>query len=228
MVNALANHGYLPRDGKNVSLAVLITGAKDGINLAPDTTLLVGIKALQTSSTGNFLTFHLDDLNKHGSKYLPLSDAFPHREKKKLTKQVIEHDGSLSRQDFASGDNHSFSPEVFHQFISRFPTDGTISIEAAAEARAARLADAKASNPSFDLGADGARFSAIESSLYQVVFGQGTEGHARVEWVRTLFEQERLPVEEGWSRSAKALTTAQILEVQKKIEAVDTTSTSTA
>ena len=83
MVNALANHGYLPRDGKNVSLAVLITGAKHGINLAPDTTLLVGIKALQTSSTGNFLTFHLDDLNKHGSKYLPLSDAFPHKRKKK-------------------------------------------------------------------------------------------------------------------------------------------------
>lgn len=70
MVNALANHGYLPRDGKDISLATLIKGAKEGINLAPDATLLVGLKALQTSSTGNWLSFHLDDLNKHGSAYL--------------------------------------------------------------------------------------------------------------------------------------------------------------
>jgi Peroxidase, family 2 len=67
MVNALANHGYLPRDGKDVSLAALIKGAKEGVNLAPDATLLVGLKALQSSSTGNWLSFHLDDLNKHGS-----------------------------------------------------------------------------------------------------------------------------------------------------------------
>lgn len=68
MVNALANHGYLPRDGQNVSLARLVTGTKAGINLAADATLLVGLKALQTSSTGKFLTFHLDDLAKHGGE----------------------------------------------------------------------------------------------------------------------------------------------------------------
>ena len=68
MVNALANHGYLPRDGQNVSLARLVTGAKAGVNLAADATLLVGFKALQTSSTGKFLTFHLDDLAKHGGE----------------------------------------------------------------------------------------------------------------------------------------------------------------
>lgn len=68
MVNALANHGYLPRDGRDVSLARLISAFKEAINLAPDATLLVGIKALQTSTTGNPFTFHLDDLAKHGGK----------------------------------------------------------------------------------------------------------------------------------------------------------------
>ena len=79
MVNALANHGYLPRDGKDVSLATLIKGAKEGVNLAPDATLLVGLKALQTSSTGHWLSFHLDDLSKHGSAYLSeaLTQSFP-------------------------------------------------------------------------------------------------------------------------------------------------------
>jgi hypothetical protein len=69
MLNALANHGYLPRDGKNISLADLIVGFRDAINLSPDATLIVGLKALQASSTGKLVTLHLDDLAKHGSKY---------------------------------------------------------------------------------------------------------------------------------------------------------------
>ena len=68
MLNALANHGYLPRDGKDVSLADLVNGFKESINLAPEATFLVTVKALQGSSTGNFLTLHLDDLNKHNSR----------------------------------------------------------------------------------------------------------------------------------------------------------------
>jgi len=71
MINALANHGYLARDGKNVSLADLITGFKDAINLAPNATLIVSLKALQASSTGSFLTIHLSDLSKHGGMDLP-------------------------------------------------------------------------------------------------------------------------------------------------------------
>jgi hypothetical protein len=80
MLNALANHGYLPRDGKNISLARLVMACKEGINLAPDATLLVGLKALQTSTTRNPFTFHLTDLAKHGGTYLPTYPfpAIPH------------------------------------------------------------------------------------------------------------------------------------------------------
>jgi hypothetical protein len=82
MINALANHGYLPRDGQNVSLADLIAGFKDAINLAPDATLIVSLKALQASSTGNFLTIHLSDLAKHGgidSLFSPSLPSLTHR-----------------------------------------------------------------------------------------------------------------------------------------------------
>ena len=74
MINALANHGYLPRDGRDVSLSRLVTGCKRAINLAPDAALVVGLKALQASTTGRPLTFHLDDLSKHGGGCSP----FPH------------------------------------------------------------------------------------------------------------------------------------------------------
>lgn len=68
MVNTLANHGYLPRSGLNVSLADLIAGFTAAVNLDPAATTLVGQKALLTSTTGNNATFNLDDLNTHGSE----------------------------------------------------------------------------------------------------------------------------------------------------------------
>lgn len=69
MVNTLANHGYLPHDGLNVSLADLITAFSEAVNLDPAATALVGGKALATSTTGNNLTFNLDDLDTHDSMF---------------------------------------------------------------------------------------------------------------------------------------------------------------
>ncbi|KAK4446746.1 putative aromatic peroxygenase [Podospora aff. communis PSN243] len=198
MINALANHGYLPRDGKNVSLADLITGFKDAINLAPDATLIVGLKALQASSTGNFLTIHLSDLAKHG---------------------VIEHDGSLSRHDIHSGDNHTFAPEVWAVTASQLNTE-TISIPLSAQVRKNRLAAAQSVNPDFHMNKDDIRFSFIETASYQLVFGRGLDGDARTDWVRILFEQERLPFDEGFVRSVTPLGVLDLFAVQKKVEDV--------
>lgn len=57
----------------------------------------------------------------------------------------------------------------------------------------------------------------IESALYMTVFDNGTANGARTEWVRVLFEEERLPYEEGWSRSESQLTTVGILGVVGEI-----------
>ncbi|EFQ36806.1 hypothetical protein CGRA01v4_04244 [Colletotrichum graminicola] len=197
MVNALANHGYLPRNGLNVSLADLITGFTAAVNLDPAATTLVGQKALLTSTTGNNATFNLDDLNTHG---------------------IIEHDGSLSRNDIYFGDNHSFNMTIWESVASYF-TDSTISIPTAAKARVARLQAAAAANPQFNLTADGTQFSFIETALYQSVFGNLDDGNARTDWVRVLFEKERLPFEEGFSRSASPITAAGILSLVNKVAA---------
>jgi hypothetical protein len=68
MLNSLANHGYLPRDGSDISMDVLVAGLKAGVNLGADATKLVGATALKGSTTGNASTFHLTDLYKHGCK----------------------------------------------------------------------------------------------------------------------------------------------------------------
>lgn len=71
MVNTLANHGYLPRNGLNVSMSDLVAGLQNGVNLAEAATRLVGAKALTASTTGNSDTFNLDDLNRHGCMSFP-------------------------------------------------------------------------------------------------------------------------------------------------------------
>ncbi|KAL2129919.1 hypothetical protein VTI74DRAFT_7136 [Chaetomium olivicolor] len=196
MVNALANHGYLPRDGKNVSLSQLVSAFKDAINFEQGAILLVGLKARETSTTGNPLTIHLDDLAKHG---------------------VIEHDGSLSRADVHVGDNKAFSPDIW-EFVASHFTDETISIETAARARKARLARAKETDPQFSMTKTEEWMSLVETCLYLRVFGEGTEGRARREWVRVLFQQERLPFAEGFKRSEKVITLGDLLVLQKKLE----------
>ncbi|KAF6802514.1 hypothetical protein CMUS01_15327 [Colletotrichum musicola] len=197
MVNTLANHGYLPRNGLNVSLADLITGFTAAVNLDPAATTLVGQKALLTSTTGNNATFNLDDLNTHG---------------------IIEHDGSLSRKDTYFGDNHSFDKEIWASVASHF-TESTISIPTAAKARAARLQAAAAANPDFSLDANGVQFSFIETALYLSIFGNLVDGNANTEWVKVLFEQERLPFQEGFARSETPVTAAGILGLVSKVAA---------
>ena len=75
MVNSLANHGYLPRDGLNISMEQLVAGFTAGVNLAADATELVGRQALKASTTGRNDTFDLDDLSRHGCKLLHVLPA---------------------------------------------------------------------------------------------------------------------------------------------------------
>ncbi len=66
MLNTLANHGFLPRSGLNVSIDDLVKGLDEALNLSPNSSLPVAQLAVTTSTTGNPNTMNLDDLDKHG------------------------------------------------------------------------------------------------------------------------------------------------------------------
>ncbi|KAK7727913.1 hypothetical protein SLS63_006994 [Diaporthe eres] len=191
------NHGYLPRDGLAITLQDLLTGFTNGVNLDPSATLLVGTKALETSTTGDNSSFNLDDLSRHG---------------------IIEHDGSLSRADIYFGDNHSFNATIWGTVASFF-TEDTIDVQTAARARAARLAAAAQENPEFNLTSSGVNFSLIESALYLSVFNNGSSSTAVTEWVKVMFQEERLPFEEGFTRPESIVSTVGILAKQAEIAA---------
>lgn len=114
-LNSLANHGFIPRNGKNLEVRVLVQAMGEALNVSTEVATTVANAGLRTSSDPSSGKFNLDDLSKHG---------------------IIEHDGSLSRKDVSvNGDNHSFCPEIFNEFLSHFDDSNAITVPAAAAAR---------------------------------------------------------------------------------------------
>ncbi|KAK3900063.1 Chloroperoxidase [Staphylotrichum tortipilum] len=197
MMNTLANHGFVARSGRNISVDELVNAIDVAVNLSPLSSRPVVEIAASLSTTGYPNTFNLDDLNTHGA---------------------IEHDGSLSRADTITGDNHSFNCTIYNT-VAAFFTQGTISIETAARARRARLTAAAAQNPSFTFTAREEQFSQFETALYLAVFGKGTKGGAKTSWVNILFREERLAYDEGFKRAKDVITNDDVVELAGKVAA---------
>lgn len=118
MMNTLANHGFLPHNGKNLDIPTIIAALKTGINVGADFATVIGAAGiLSVPNAPLATTFDLDDLNEHN---------FP-----------IEHDASLSRADFYldGGDNHSFNQSVFDTVLAYYNGMANTSISVAAKAK---------------------------------------------------------------------------------------------
>ncbi|KAL2799451.1 Chloroperoxidase [Aspergillus keveii] len=198
-LNVMANHGYLPRDGRDISLEDLHAAILGAYNYHPatlDSAFQMAID-FNLSSTGNASTFHLSDLNKHGA---------------------IEHDGSLSRSDFDLGDNHSFDPEVWNGTATSLglydagvdcEEDLYVTVEVAARARAARFREAEELNPEFNVSELALMGSVGETALYMTTLWDYAAGAVPKAWIRAFFEEERIPYLEGFKapKTQRNLTT---------------------
>ena len=132
-LNTLANHHVLPHSGRNVSAAAVEAAVEAVFNLAPGLARLSAGAALDQSSHPATASFDLDHLASHGA---------------------LEHDGSLSRADYARGrgDALRFNATVFDAFMAFFARHTAVSVPVAAAARAARIEAARASDPDFTYG----------------------------------------------------------------------------
>ncbi|KAI5985543.1 Chloroperoxidase [Pisolithus albus] len=83
-LNALANHGYLPRDGKNISILGLIRALMEGYGLSTTLSLLLSFGAMFL--LGQFRKISLADLARHN---------------------LIEHDASLFHRDARKGQEYA-------------------------------------------------------------------------------------------------------------------------
>jgi hypothetical protein len=125
------------------------------------------------STTGNASTFNLEDLKKH---------------------DTIEFDGSLSRNDFALGDDLHFDPAIWATTARRLglrdgdpDPDGLLTVEVAGRARNSRVIDARAANPQFNDSMTRQQGSPGTTGLYLLTNWDDAAGAARKSWVKSFF-----------------------------------------
>ncbi|KAI0427787.1 Cloroperoxidase [Xylaria sp. FL1042] len=192
MLNTLANHGYLPHNGKEISKAIAIEALNTAINWDVSVVSPLYDFAQPTNPDPNATTINLNDLTTHN---------------------ILEHDGSLSRQDTFFGPADVFHEETWKETLSYFTTP-EIDVRQAARARTARVITSASTNPSFTFPQIGSYFDYGETAAYQLVFGtwnlEASDIKDKIstplELVRYFFEFERLPFEKGWERPKVPLT----------------------
>ncbi|KAF2035648.1 Cloroperoxidase, partial [Setomelanomma holmii] len=186
-LNALANHGFIHHDGRNLTIPHLIKGLSEGLNIGPDFTASLGGAALHASPNPAAGAFDLSDLI------------------------AIEHDASMSRQDAAFGSALPFNAKTWQQYIAAFNGRSTADVQTAARAKFVRYNDSLTHNPDFTYDARAAVLAYGEQALYLQSMGSDTVSpQAKMGYVRMLFEQERLPFGLGWRPSQVPVTLASV------------------
>ncbi|RDA95228.1 hypothetical protein CP533_1908 [Ophiocordyceps camponoti-saundersi (nom. inval.)] len=186
-LNALANHGYFRRSGKQVNLLDIVFNALKGIGVSPEIGLIVGalgyVSKLADLKRVLSLGFDLDELAGH------------------LPSFAIEHDCSFSREDYALGDNNNFNPELWAVALKELSKSDKVTAFSMGRAKSARVDDEIVRRGFNGYEPRAIAFGAIEVGLILTTLAPLSLGLAvgssPLPWVRSLFEEERLPCD--WS-----------------------------
>jgi hypothetical protein len=170
-LNCLANHGYLPHDGKNMSDKQLVGAvvAVFGLSEKDATRILQYTKKL--NGCEKEAKFSFAALTAHNA---------------------VEHDASLFHCDYAlSADHDAASAELLEDLI-RLSRDGKmVGWEELAQHKRNRIAHSKAHNSSFEYSRRARNFSYVEMVILLNVLGRD---HAiSVEHLQLFVGQNRIP-----------------------------------
>ncbi|KAI0874031.1 Cloroperoxidase [Hypoxylon argillaceum] len=184
MLNTLANHGYLPRNGRNINENQTVQALYDGLNLAPDFGAFLFRAGRLSNPKPNATTFSLDDLDRH---------------------DLFEHDGSLSRQDAYFGQWSRFNQTVWN-WTTQYYTDDLLNVQIVANGRAQRQTRSNLTNPMYSLSEVGYLFSVAESAAILSILGDKVTQTCPKKFADYLFTNEELPFAVGWQRSNVSIT----------------------
>ncbi|KAE8986294.1 hypothetical protein PR003_g20947 [Phytophthora rubi] len=189
-LNTLANHGYLPRDGKNITVKMALAAIRDKFNIAEDLAGVIG-----TLTPGRF---DLNDLSKHNSP--------------------IEHDASMARSDAYFGEDPAFvTPSLINDVLS-YGLDGRIDVTDVATIQANRVAYGQQCNPELDFSATPAFLAHAEAALLLRAMGGENGNCSKTSFVSTFFLLETFPMD--WRKSPTPITYPDVLATVSYINAV--------
>lgn len=208
MVNCLANHGFLPRDGRNIRADELydaVSGAGLGIALAsgfvsavfheyhPQATPKKPKSWLRRLVTNPLAALGMRRPGQTDSMGRPVLDL------DQLARPgVVEHDISLTRRDHQQPQgNAALQRDLVEGLLDASKDGKMLTREDLARYRKRRIATQKQENPEAQYGAFEHLLSCGEISLILGIVGDGNQ--APVTYLRAFLLEERLPLKEGWT-----------------------------
>ncbi|KAJ7265320.1 Cloroperoxidase [Mycena rebaudengoi] len=173
-LNTLANHGYLPHNGRNITIPMIMDAVLEAFN-----------------------AMRLDALSLHN---------------------LVEHDASISRNDFGLGDHIKFNESVYSVLANSNPGEDYYEPFSSGQVQRDRLADSRARNPNLVNTGKEFQLRSRETALYLSIFGSGLDGLAPKKFVDVFFREERLPIAEGWKKSTTLITAAGLVPMGRIIQ----------
>ncbi|KAI3317719.1 Cloroperoxidase [Xylariaceae sp. AK1471] len=195
MMNTLANHGFLQRDGRNITRENAIKALSDGLNFDASLATIMFDQAIIANPEPNASYFTLEQLNRHN---------------------VLEHDASLSRSDAYFGNNHVFNQTVFDE-TRKYWVEPILTANMLANSKIARQVSSKAFNPTYTFTSITEEFSLGEVAAPVIAFGDMNTITVNKSLVEYFFENERLPTALGWGRKEEIVSISDILRVTQAI-----------
>ncbi|KAJ4474767.1 Peroxidase, family 2-domain-containing protein [Lentinula lateritia] len=194
-MNTLANHGFISRDGRNITIPMVLKAADVVYNNPVDPVLNLALKlALLTTDAPD--SFTLDDLKLHGT---------------------VEHDASISRLDYALGDNLHFNSTVFSTLSESNPDSDVYNTTSVGQVLEERLALAKKENAELVNTIKERQSQLLEASLFLSAMGDPRTGVAPKRFVQIFFREERLPLAEGWKRPASPINSESLINIMTQL-----------
>lgn len=214
LVNSLANHGIIPRDGRNILADELAAGAR-GVGLStviaallsypifneryeepqPSKGLIGNIYEVIRNPWSLMASFALRNpgqVDSLGRAVVNLDQIGRHG--------VIEHDVSLLRRDTAQGDATTKQPDLIDALLASTTNGKTCTAEDLSALRVRRIEQQKKDNDKLDYGPPQNGLACGEIAMVLRVFGDGKQ--IPCEYASAFFKEERLPTQEGWTKRA--------------------------
>ncbi|KAK6071512.1 sterigmatocystin biosynthesis peroxidase stcC 8 [Seiridium cupressi] len=148
-MNTLANHGFLPHSGRNITRENAIFALGNGPNFDSTLAGIMWDQAIIANPEPNATSSTLDNLNRHN---------------------VLEHDASLSRSDAYFGNNHVFNQTVFDTTKTYWREEILDRLQLANSKLFCQV-ESRASNPNYTFTVTMEAFSLGEVAAPIIVFG---------------------------------------------------------
>lgn len=214
MINSLANHGYLPRNGQNVLAQEMKAAvAEAGISKALGTIFVNTVYNVHQTKQEKEKASLLSRLWMTARDPWTLMSSFGMRKPKQVDGAgravldldqlalhgAVEHDISLTRRDHAQEEgNCAPQQDLIAELLASSTDKKKITRNELAGLRKLRIEKQRKDNPGLTYGSLQHELGCGEIALILGVFGDGES--ARYDYIATFLEQERLPIEEGWTK----------------------------